>query len=294
MEPDLAQLRALAATVDTGSFEAAASALHLTPSAVSQRIKALETSVGQVLVRRTKPTATTDAGERYLRLARQIDSLVRSAAQLSPTDASETFVTVPLAVNSDSLATWVLPALAGIPVSIAFDLHREDQDHSADLLRAGTVMAAITTDSRAVQGCTVERLGTMRYRALASPDFVARWFQHGVTKDALAHAPLVVFDRKDDLQDRYLRSRGTRGIAPPRHHVPGSADFSEAVRLGLGWGMVPDQQSASGLGDGTLVDFDPDRHIDVTLHWQQWTLRTPALDAIADAIRTAAAEHLSR
>ena len=59
---DLSQLRALAAVVDEGSFDAAASALHLTPSAVSQRIKALEQSAGRVLVRRTKPTEATEAG----------------------------------------------------------------------------------------------------------------------------------------------------------------------------------------------------------------------------------------
>ena len=189
MDPDLAQLRALAAAIDEGSFEAAATSLHLTPSAVSQRIKALETSVGQVLVRRTKPTATTDAGEAYLRLARQIDSLVRAAGRLSGPDSPDAFVTVPLAVNSDSLATWVLPALADIPAAVAFDLHREDQDHSAELLRTGTVMAAITTDSGAVQGCTVERLGVMRYRALASPGFVAKWFRGGAGIDALRLAP---------------------------------------------------------------------------------------------------------
>lgn len=293
MDIDLAQLRALVAAVDEGSFEAAASALHLTPSAVSQRIKALETSIGRVLIRRSKPTETTEAGQPFLRLARQIDSLVREADALSDFGQPESFATVPLAVNSDSLATWVLPALASIPLPVAFDLHREDQDHSADLLRTGTVMAAITTDSRAVQGCTAERLGTMRYRALASPQFVEKWFADGVTLEALSRAPLVVFDRKDDLQDRYLRSRSTSRIAPPRHHVPGSADFGYAVRIGLGWGMVPDQQSEVWRSDGTVIDFDPTRHIDVTLYWQQWSLRTAALDAIADAIRSAASTHLS-
>ena len=57
MDWDLPQLRALAAAVDHGSLEAAARALHLTPSAVSQRIKALEQGAGAVLLRRSRPVA---------------------------------------------------------------------------------------------------------------------------------------------------------------------------------------------------------------------------------------------
>ena len=291
MEPDLAQLRALLATIDEGSFEGAATALHLTPSAVSQRIKALEISAGHVLVRRTKPTEPTGAGQAYVRLARQIDALVRSA---DPSDTEANAPTmIPLAVNSDSLSTWVLPALASIPPTVTFDLHREDKDHSAELLRSGAVMAAITTDSRPVQGCTVERLGTMRYRALANRKFASTWFGAGVTIAALSAAPVVVFDRKDQLQDRYLRSRGRGRVSPPRHYVPGSVEFGEAVRLGLGWGMLPDQQASEWLDAGDVVEFDPGSHNDVTLYWQQWSLRNASLDQIAEAIRVAAASRLS-
>jgi LysR family transcriptional regulator (chromosome initiation inhibitor) len=292
MTVDLAQLRALAAVVDEGSFDAAATALHLTPSAVSQRIKALEQSAGRVLVRRTKPTEVTEAGHPYLRLARQVDALVHEArAEASPDE--ERPVTVPLAINADSLATWVLPALAELSGNVCFDIHREDQAHSAELLRAGTVMAAITADADPVQGCRSTRLGTMRYRPMASPAFVERWLTDGVDARTLALAPVVVFDRKDDLQDGYLRQRSRKRLDPPRHHVPASADFADAIRLGLGWGMLPSQQSAELEIAGHLVEIDPGRHVDVTLHWQQWTVQTPALQAIAEVIHRAAAEHLS-
>lgn len=275
---NLDHLRALAAAVDTGSFEAAADALHLTPSAVSQRIKALESGAGQVLVRRSRPTTVTSAGETYLRLARQIDSLVSDAGL-----GESATVSLPLAMSSDALATWVLPALAAVGNGIVFDLQREDQDHSAELLRAGSVMAAITTDANPVQGCTVTRLGTMRYRPMATREFVARWFAGGVTTDALAAAPIVVFDRKDQLQDRYLRSRSRARLDPPRHYIPGSQDFVAAVQLGLGWGMVPDQQATDAV-----VEFDTGRSVDVELYWQQWSLRTRALDAVAAVIIEAA------
>lgn len=290
---DLPQLRALLAVVDEGSFEGAAVALHLTQSAVSQRIRALETAVGQVLVRRTRPAGVTEAGAVYLRLARQVLGLAddaRAAVGGEPGAAGRPVL--PVAVNSDSLGTWVLPALAPLAGDILFDLHREDQDHSADLLRDGTVVAAITTASRPVQGCTVHRLGVLRYRPMVAPAVAGAHLPDGPTPEALAAAPLVVFDRKDDLQDRYLRDRGVDPARPPRHHVPASADFALAVRLGLGWGMLPDPDAAAGERDGVLVDLDPGRHVDVTLYWQQQAVRTAALDRTGAAVGAAAAAYL--
>jgi LysR family transcriptional regulator (chromosome initiation inhibitor) len=286
---DLAQLEALATVVDEGSFDAAATALHLTPSAISQRIKALEQSAGQVLLQRTKPSRVTEAGESYLRLARQIGVLVHEAGRATTSDRP---VTVPIAVSADSMATWVLPALATVGDGICFDLHRDDQSRTADLLRSGTVMAAITSVVEPVQGCRSTRLGITRYRPMATPAFAERWFAGGVTSDALAAAPMVVFDRFDDLQDRYLRRRSRRRLDPPRHHVPASADFAEAVALGLGWAVLPHEQSDDREAGGLLVELDPGQHVDVVLHWQQWTLQTPALEAVAGAIRDAAAQHL--
>jgi LysR family transcriptional regulator (chromosome initiation inhibitor) len=284
---ELGHLRALAAVIDEGSFELAAASLHVTPSAVSQRIKALETSVGRVLVRRTKPSEITDAGREYLRLARQIDILLGDTLGTEHPAPGE-LVTVPLAVNGDSLTTWVLPALAPLADRVSFDIHREDQDHSAALLRAGTVMAAITTDAEPIQGCSVARLGTMRYRPMANPGFRSRWFADGVTATGMEVAPMIVFDRKDDLQDEYLRRRYRNPPNPPRHHIPGSADFAEVIRLGMGWGMMPDQQIGDAERRGDLVDLDPGHHLDIVLYWQQWTLDTPILSAIATAILAAA------
>ena len=287
---DLAQLRALAAVVDEGSFDAAAVALHVTPSAVSQRIKALEQSAGRVLVRRTKPTEPTEAGHGYLRLARQVESLVQDLRV--DMDPEQRPPTIPIAVNGDSLATWVLPALAGLSGTAYFDVRREDEGRTADLLRSGTVMAAITSDAAPVQGCRSTRLGTMRYRPMASPAFVKRWFGAGVDVPSLGLAPVVVFDRSDDLQDAYLRQRSRQRLVPPRQHIPASSQFAEAIALGLGWGMLPKDQSEEQERAGLLVNLDPGRHVDVTLHWQQWTLHTPALEATARAIRQAAAARL--
>jgi LysR family transcriptional regulator (chromosome initiation inhibitor) len=289
---DLAHLAALAAVVDTGTFDAAARSLHLTPSAVSQRIRTLESTVGTVLVRRSKPVTPTAAGVAYLRLARQIEALTADAA-LESSERPGALPVVALAINGDSLATWAMPALASLAADVVFDLYREDQDHSTALLRDGTVMAAITTDAHPVQGCTSTPLGVMHYRPVATPEFVARHFPEGPTRSSLSRAPVVVFDRKDDIQDRYLRGHGLRGSEPPRHYVPVSADFAEAVRLGFGWAMLPDQQAAHLVGAGELMCLDDDAVANIALYWQQWSLHTRALDRVAGAVRAAAASALT-
>ena len=286
MRFDREQLETLAVVVAAGTFDAAAVRLSITPSAVSQRIKALEQQLGRVVVVRSKPIRATESGLALLRLAQQLAVLEQEAASQLGIAGPAASVSLPLAVNADSMATWLLPALAEVAREhpLVFELHRDDQEYTAELLAAGTVMAAVTSDSHPVSGCTVTPLGRMLYRPVASPAFAARWFPDGPTAAALAVAPLVEFDRKDELQSRYLKALTRRALSPPRHFVPASADFATAIELGLGWGMLPDAQADPGRRSGTLVTLDASRSVSVPLYWQQWNLRSTALDAVAAAI----------
>jgi LysR family transcriptional regulator (chromosome initiation inhibitor) len=282
---DLAET--VAAVVDEGTLDAAARKLHISPSAVSQRIKALEREVGRVLLVRSKPARATEAGTVVIRLARQLALLehdARTALGGEGEDAPQR-VTVPLAVNADSLATWFLPSLARLAHEhpVTFELHRDDQEYTTGQLEEGLVMGAVTSQAEAVAGCSVVPIGTMVYRAVAQPGFAATWFPKGATPDALAVAPVVDFNRKDELQTDWLVARGVEPAAPPRHHVPSSADFAAAVRLGMGWGMLPPFQADGDLAAGRLVDLGGPP-IDVRLYWQQWNLRSGLLDAVGAAI----------
>ncbi|MGN8553585.1 UNVERIFIED_CONTAM: LysR family transcriptional regulator ArgP [Microbacterium sp. SLM126] len=275
----------VAAVVDEGTLDAAARRLHITPSAVSQRIKTLEEQLGRVVLVRSKPARATEAGVAIVRLARQAALLEHDTVAELGADADEgAHTAVPLAVNADSLGTWFLAPLARLSQRhpVVFDLHRDDQDFTAGLLESGTVMGAVTSRATPVAGCRVSTLGAMRYEAVATPAFVERWVQHGATADALGAAPVVDFDRRDDLQNEWLQAMGATA-RPPRHFVPASNDFATAVRLGLGWALLPTFQSAEPLARGELVRLGGPP-IDVPLHWQQWNLRSPLLDAIADEI----------
>ncbi|MFF9814831.1 LysR family transcriptional regulator ArgP [Streptomyces sp. NPDC014006] len=295
-ELPLDQVRTLLAVVDEGTFDAAAAALHVTPSAVSQRVKALEQRTGRVLLLRTKPVRPTESGAVLVRLARQVARLERDAhAELGLSGAGEP-VRVPVAVNADSLATWFLGVLTRVPeeLRLCFELRREDEDHTAALLREGLVMAAVTSSSDAVPGCSVRYLGRMRYLPVAAPEFAARHLTRGPLHDVLTEAPVIVFDRRDDFQDGFVRQlRGGRGRASAlRHHVPTSEGFAESVAAGLGWGMVPEAQAEPLLRAGRLVELAPERAVDVPLYWQQWRLDSPALATVADTVAQTAAEAL--
>lgn len=280
---DSEQLHTLLTVVDEGSFEEAARTLGITPSAVSQRIKALETGLGRTVLVRARPVTATESGAVLLRLARQQARLQADAlAELNGGEGSRTALSV--VVNADSLATWALAPLAEVAAThpVRLEVRREDQDHSTRWLRTGAAMAAVTSVAEPVPGCSVRRLGAMTYRPMANRAFIRRWFPDGATGQALAQAPVVMFDRSDDLQHRWLRRRGRR-LDPPRHYIPESASYAEAVRLGLGWGMIPDLQRTADL-----IDLRPGGTVRVPLHWQQWRLRSPVLDALAEAMASAA------
>lgn len=292
MTLDPVQLATFQAVIEQGSFDAAARALHVTPSAVSQRIKALEQVVGQVLVRRARPCVPTAAGRPLVRLGGQMALLedeALDAARGALSGHARTRVAV--VVNADSLAGWFLPALAAVP-DMVFELHTDDEGHTAELLRAGTVMAAVTTERAAVQGCRVQRLGAMRYLAAAAPDCHTEWFAGRDLAAAFATAPMIRFNRKDTLQHRFARTVTGRDIDPPTHFVPASASFTEAIRLGLGWGLVPEDVARSDIAAGRLVELSAGQHLDVPLYWQYWRLESAALSAVTAAVRAAAATAL--
>ncbi|MGG5171728.1 LysR family transcriptional regulator ArgP [Pseudarthrobacter sp. J1738] len=301
------QLETFAAVLSEGTLDAAARTLHITPSAVSQRLKSLEHAAGRVLLQRSNPVRATEAGEVVLRLARQSAQLELDAATALGLPGEKSGQNLPLVVNADSLAVWFLKALARVPreLQVTFDIHRDDEQHSTDLLRSGTVMAAVTATPHAVQGCSVQGLGVMRYLPVASPNFVAHWLPDGVNAQSLTAAPAVDYDRKDKYQQQFLTTLGPErqtdtgesAQAPaqpagPRHHVPATQDFADAIRLGLGWGLIPEQQCGPDLANGTLVELRPGHVFDVPLYWQRWRISSTVLDILSETVRQTAAEIL--
>ena len=263
---------AVAAIVRTGSFEKAAKALNITPSAVSQRVKQLEERMGTVLIERGTPCRATNKGSwlcRHMELVGQLESnLLEQLPELG--DVSSRPVTVDVAVNADSLGTWFLPAMADFTQRspVLLNISVDDQDHTADWLRRGRVLAAVTSMSEPVAGCTVTALGVLRYVATASPEFFKKYFEDGVTVDAIAHAPVLTFNHKDSLQQDWLAATFASTLVPPTHWLPSTQGFVDACLLGMGWSLNPIDLVQAHIKAERLVEIIPGATKDISLYWQ--------------------------
>jgi LysR family transcriptional regulator (chromosome initiation inhibitor) len=289
---DYSSLSALVAVVREGSFERAARALHVTPSAVSQRIRLLEERVGCALVVRGQPCQATDTGRRLCQHMDRVRLLEQELQGSLPALAPEgvTRVALPIAVNADSLATWLAPALSAFAAEapVLMDVAVDNEDHTTGWLRSGAVLAAVTATARPATGCNSRPLGAMRYLAAASPAFVTRYFSDGVTAGRLAEAPSLVFNPQDELQSRWVRRLCHRHVELPRHSLPSTQAFITAGLAGMGWGLHPESLIAPHLQRGTLVELVPETPLDVPLYWQETRAASALLDGLSRAVVQAA------
>jgi LysR family transcriptional regulator (chromosome initiation inhibitor) len=290
---DYALLDALAAVLREGSFERAARALHLTPSAVSQRVRLLEERLGQVLVVRANPTRATPAGRALARHAEQVGLLEHELLGELPVLAQgvQGRVTLPVAVNADSLATWFIAAAAEATAEapLLLDLSLDDQDHTAEWLRSGEVVAAVTALADAVPGCRSVPLGRLRYCATASPVFMQRHFGRGVDAESLSQAPTLIFSRRDRLQAQWIEQVLGQDLPVPTHWLPSSQAFVDGCLAGLGWGMNVQSLVRPLLDSGELVELVPGQTLAVPLYWQHRRRGLAALEALSRAVQRAAA-----
>ncbi|TBV03489.1 LysR family transcriptional regulator ArgP [Phytopseudomonas dryadis] len=291
---DYKLLAALAAVVEQAGFERGAQVLGLSQSAVSQRIKLLEARVGQPVLLRAIPPTPTDVGRRLLNHVQQVRLLERDLQDQVPALQDDgPAQRLRIAINADSLATWWADAVTAFCARhrVLLELVVEDQEVGLKRMRAGDVAACVCAAERPVSGARSLALGGMRYRAVASPAFIARHFAEGVTVEGLARAPAIVFGPDDQLQHRYLNELGLSG-AFSHHLCPSSEGFLRLTAAGLGWGMVPEQQIRTEIERGELIELFADRPVDVALYWHHWRNGGELLDRLTSHLHKHAANCL--
>lgn len=273
---DYRQLQALATVMEEQSFDRAAKRLFLTQSAISQRIRQLEESAGQLLLVRSQPLRLTSAGEQLQRHYHQVTLLQSELLQTLGDAREKGFTKLTIGLNADTLATWFMDALQPVleQSEILLDLRVDDQDQTHLLLRQGDVHGCISSSSKPLQGGNAVFLGISRYLALASPGFIQRHFPNGVSADTLTNAPAVEYNEKDELQDNFLSQFYPKVQTYPRHRVPSSEAFIEVIRRGLAWGMAPDLQMKSLIESGAVFEIAPGQSLEVPLYWHSWNLAT--------------------
>ncbi len=283
---DYKHLEALATVVEEGGFEKAGMRLHISQSAVSQRIRQLEEDCGQILLIRETPPRPTENGQKFLKHFFKVALLESS---LLSQDSGEKGVSLlKIALNADSLATWFLPAITPLvkKFGILFSLTAEDQDVTYRRLRNGDVMGCITTSKETLQGCKCQYLGQMNYILTASPHFKASWFSQGITLKSLQQAPAVTFDKADALIDKLLK-KILGAQAPhiyPTHYVPSSEKFAFVLAQGWGYGSLPLIQAQEYLDRGELVDLAPGVVQEVHLYWHCWNIESELLQAVTQCL----------
>lgn len=291
---DYKLIEALAAVLQEGGFDKAARVLCLTQSAVSQRIKQLEEQCGQILLARTTPPQPTPAGRILLRHYLQVRQLEEEVQGQIGGQGQEA-ATLAIGINADSLATWfgaIIPTFVR-QEGVLVDLRVDDQDQTQQLLKNGEVMGCISTQATAVQGCSIRALGCMPYRVFASPDFAAHWFDGGLRLDACHRAPFILFNRKDEVHHQlFIQLFGTIPAPLPTHYLPSSEKFADCIAAGMGYGMLPDQQSQSLVQQGRIIDLAPGILVPVWLYWHCWNLSSTVLNKLSDYLVSEAKSRL--
>ncbi|XPV76642.1 MAG: LysR family transcriptional regulator ArgP [Desulfovibrio sp.] len=282
---DYKLLEAFAAVVDEGGFEKGARVLALTQSAVSQRVKALEEEARQVLLVRSSPPEPTAAGRKMLSHYRKVKLLESDLG--AEFGSTEEFPVLAVGLNEDSLSMWFHDAVGYFlkEREVLLDISVDDQAQTHRLLQKGEVLGCVSERSEPFQGCAVQYIGMMRYRLIATPEYKEKYYSQGVTQEALAKAPMLVFNRKDGMQDVFL-SKCIKNYRPeyPAYYMPSTERFVDVVATGIACGMLPDEQSHEYLASGELVELVPGHQMEMSLYWHCWNIESKLLKDFSDEL----------
>uniref|UniRef100_UPI002587DAF4 LysR substrate-binding domain-containing protein n=1 Tax=uncultured Pseudomonas sp. TaxID=114707 RepID=UPI002587DAF4 len=134
----------------------------------------------------------------------------------------------------------------------------------------------------------------MRYVAVAAPDLARRYLPQGLTAHNFRDVAFVAFNRKDDLQAEFVaRTFGLKRVALHQLFVPSSEGQVRAVVAGWGASVVPEALARPLLDDGRLVDLAAGHTLPVQLYWHCWNLESEVLDALTEALTSAASRALA-
>ena len=284
---DYKLLQAFAMVIQEAGFEKASARIHITQSAISQRVKHLEDQLGQILLLRTTPPKATQAGKKVLKLYNQVTHLEDDFKTEVDPDGAGVFTSLPVGVNADTLDTWLFGALHPFlqQENVGLDLHLDDQDRTHRFLRDGKVLACISTRDKAIQGCRIEYIGEMVYGLYCSKPFAGRWFPDGLNLERLKKAPVLCFNRDDELNATIFQQIFNQvPTGMPVHYIPSSTLFIRLLKSGIAYGVLPEQQSRDLVQKGQIIDLAPTEKVMVRLYWHCWNLDSRLLKKLTKAL----------
>lgn len=274
----LLALRIFAEIGRRGSVKAAATALGVTPGAVSQQLRALETRLGVMLFER---------GNREIRLTRVGRNLLGPVlAGFDQVEATlETFearrlrreVVLRVSTTASFAATWLVPRLGRF--TAAHPLIELNLDTSPDLVAIGRGASAADIAIRHglgdYAGLRSERLLQPRLVPVGSPDFLRR----AVIRSPSDCLRLPLLQDVDGMDwTLWLRALGVSDPESLATHGPRLGDDHLLIRAavaGQGLALVRDTYAASEIAAGRLaVAFDAPQ----TTNFAYWLVTQPGAD----------------
>ncbi|MFZ5470305.1 MAG: LysR family transcriptional regulator [Myxococcota bacterium] len=253
----LESLKMYCDVVETGSFSRAAQLNHVTQSAVSQQIRALENRYEQKLLSRSARQVTaTPAGERLYRGCKEVLSrfleveqeIREQSAQVQGTCTVSTIYSVGL----HELQSIQRALLKSHPkVNMRLNYRRSDQVYDDVILGAAEIGLVAYPQPRAgvdVHPCRDDKLTWV----CATSHALAR--KHKVSLAQVADLPFITFDREAPTRkaiDKLFREKGL--FLEPVMELDNVETIKRAVELGLGGAVLPAATVHHEVLAGTLL-----------------------------------------
>lgn len=283
------QLEALDAVVKERSFQRAAASLFISQSAISQRIRQMELTVGQPVLVRSPTISPTTIGQQLLAHLRQVKLLESSLKEKLPFQKRGVgFQSIAIALNTESLSTWFLSTIKSITIQerIILELLIDDQDRTIDYLRTGKVWGCVTSVAQSPHGCISTYLGEMIYKCVATPQFVKKFFLKGINGENLLNAPAAIYGEYDEMHDDYFKNlfKTYKNGKATQHYVPSPQGLLQFALDGMAYALLPALSVDPCLKQGRLVDLIPEKPLKLKLYWQTQELQTEVTAKLSKTI----------
>ncbi|HER33925.1 MAG: LysR family transcriptional regulator [Halothiobacillaceae bacterium] len=295
---ELRHLKTIHAIEQTGSLAAAAERLHLTQSALSHQIRALESYYETPLFsRNSRPMRLTEAGRRLLAGAEvilpEIERLDRDLRQIAGGATGRLF----LALECHSCFSWLIPTLERYRAqwpSIETDLSMSFSFDAIDALRDGRLDGVISSDPVDDPELHFEPLFHYPVVLALSPGHALADEPH-ITPEMLADQTVIGYPVERERLDIYRRFLDPAGVTPASSRQSElTAMIAQWVASGHGVAALPKWAIGDELARGIVIQRPLGDGLTATMHLavRRGEHRLTYMDAFLRLAREQAGERL--
>ena len=293
---DYTHLEALLAVEREGSFDGAGRKLGMSAIGVARRIQKLERRLGIKLLLR-KPTKPSPAGEALCRYTEDVIKLETDFIQehrnrgLQPDKGHSRYN---IAIDEDSMTSWfpqVLNDHHNSKNQKILDITRKDIDHTMDLLKSGRAIAAVSSSNELIHGFKSFHLCSMTYVAVASPNFIEKYFPDGITLNAISDAPAIRYCNNDGRILQWLENTFEKTTKISFVRLPSFPAIIDACAKGAGWAVISKNQLEKHSTQYSLTELVVNTPLTKELYWHVSTAIADTLADLTKSVRNATRDH---